>query len=320
MTWFCIITSSIVRFVAIWFSYICFLELFGLNIQILFGSWGRLLFLDLRISWVLWSCLVLMYALLQALLGRLLLEQLLLLPTAVRRELGARVLNNTFTMRDVTYVTRSVTHMANAVIDRNSIIFIHAYAHKRIRWPVLLRVRTVLLISLKRIDALGVDLLDLVLRNIFQTVRRCIVLARLRIRFIMVLLNQIIAEFDLLRFWNRLSLIIILTCKIDVILNVRKFWLVVLILRAGLRVLDGHIGLQVPVVQSLKVLLLIIWHVYLTIECRFTQYTVIRCSSLVLARSFFESRNRLQFAISVRRSNVRLLLCDLRQTLAFRIP
>jgi hypothetical protein len=153
------------------------------------------------------------YTLLQALLWWFLFKQLLFFSTTIGWQFCVWVFDNALSVRDVTNMTGPVTDVTYPVIYWNSIIFVHAYTHKWIRWSIFLSVRTVLLISLKRVDALGVHFLNLILRNVFQRIAWSIVLSFLRVCFVVILLNQIIAKFNLLRFWNSLSLIIVLTCK-----------------------------------------------------------------------------------------------------------
>lgn len=88
--------------------------------------------------------------------------------------------------------------MTDTIVDWDPVVFIHTYTNKGIGRSILLSIRAILLVSLERVDALGVDFLDLILRYVFQVVARRVVLPLLRVRFVVVLLDQIVAQFDLL--------------------------------------------------------------------------------------------------------------------------
>ena len=90
--------------------------------------------------------------------------------------------------------------MADPIVKWHTIVFIHADANERVRRSVLLGVRTALFVGLERVDALGVDLLDLVLRDVFQRVAcACgVLLALLRVGLVMILFHQIVTQLYLL--------------------------------------------------------------------------------------------------------------------------
>lgn len=66
-------------------------------------------------------------------------------------------------------------------------------------------------------------------------------------------------------------------------------------------------------------LLLIVGHVNLTVKSGLTEYAIIRCAILFIARCLLEPRHRLQFTVPVRRSYVWLFLCDLWQAFSFTV-
>lgn len=67
----------------------------------------------------------------------------------------------------VANVARSLADVADSIVERNAIVLIHADSDEGVRRPVLLGVRAALFVRLEGVDALGVNLFDLVIRNIF---------------------------------------------------------------------------------------------------------------------------------------------------------
>lgn len=74
------------------------------------------------------------------------------------------LLNYAFPLGNIAVFTGSMAYVANPVIERNAIVFVHAYSYKRIRRSILLDVRASFFISLEWVYALSVYFLNLVIR------------------------------------------------------------------------------------------------------------------------------------------------------------
>ena len=116
-----------------------------------------------------------------------------------------------------------MAYVADPVIERNAIVFIHAYPYKRVWRPVFLNVWASFLVSLEWIYALSIDFLHLIIWDIFDRIycSRVIVHTLLGVRLIVAhLLDKVVAEFDLLGSRNAVILFVLLARDIDIVLNV----------------------------------------------------------------------------------------------------
>lgn len=204
-----------------------------------------------------------------------------------------------------------MAYVANPVIERNAIVFIHAYSYKRIRRSILLDVRASFLISLEWVYALSVYFLNLVIR---MNCTWCVVHALLGIR----LFHKVVTELYLLGLRYSIILFILLASHIDVrrCLNVWKLWLVITVFGASLCIFDRHVRLKISVVLGLDIFLFfIVWHVDLAIKCGFTQYLSTRWAiiSFSTISSVLESRLRHHLTVLYWRSYIRLFLGYLRE-------
>lgn len=215
-------------------------------------------------------------------------------------------------MRDVAYVTWSVANVTDSIVQRYPIVFIHTYSDKWIRWSILLSIWTALFVSLEWIYAFSIYLFYLII-----IILLLVILSLLCIGFVVVLLSihqMVVVRFQLLRFWDCVCLIVLLTCYVHIILDIWQLWLVVLVFGTSLRVLDWHIRLHVPIIQSLNILFfLIIRHVDLAVKSSLTQNPIMWWAIVLASRRLPElSGNWLQLAISLRRSDIWLFFCYLR--------
>lgn len=192
---------------AITLRYLIFFYLSCMHIQVLFWSGRSRLIGNLRFFLIL--CLILVVRF-QILFWWLLFEKLLLFSPLTRRWLlWARFFDNAFSVRNIAYVTRSMTNMANSIIQRYSVVLVHTNTNKRVRRSVLFCIGTTFLVCLKWVDTFSINLFY-IFRYVFACIVCicCIIFTFLCICFIHVFLYKVVAvDFQLLRFWNGVLLI-----------------------------------------------------------------------------------------------------------------
>lgn len=251
----------------------------------------------------------------QALFWRFLSKKFL---TFILLLLRTRWFNYAFLLWDIAELAGTMAYVTYSIVERNTVVLIHAYSYKRVWRSILFNVRTTFLVSLERVDALCVNFLHLVISNVFHWIDRSRPMVRslLSVGLVTHLLYEVVTQLYLLGLRDPVLLIVLLAWDVNIVLNVRQLRLVVAVLGTCLSVLYRHVRLEIPVIQCLDVpLFLIVGHVDLAIECGLAQYFPASRAIVSTISCIFKSRDRHQFTILYGRGDIGLLFCYLWQGL-----